>query len=378
MKRVLPVFLSLFLIFSLTGCLFGGTGDAVPSGSAAENGGTTASASSAAQTAQAETEGSEKTGESAAQADDSTPHDPEASTENAGETGSQQPVGPGTAAPESRPAGPSEAEVTTAKQNEQIMTGTPPGRNTAAWQALSRINWADTVWADTGDLCHLRIIDVTDTSLTFYWHSRIDGYPTCFQSKPCTAVFTDDSIRCNYTDERGNSGLVRLVISEQAISFEQTIVTSASYSPTALNLTLLPKASGTAAFWFGGDRWQDNLGLRNQLYAASGGSAYQNIVNDYMENTLEITDVSGSMVYLLDTHTRFYTEKELAGFSKDLIRLFKNEIYARHGYRFETKDIYNIFLHFTWYYPDFSADNFKESVFNQYEKENLKLLVKLE
>ncbi len=171
---------------------------------------------------------------------------------------------------------------------------------------------------------------------------------------------------------------MRLVISEQAISFEQTIVTSASYSPTALNLTLLPKASGTAAFWFGGDRWQDNLGLRNQLYAASGGSAYQNIVNDYMENTLEITDVSGSMVYLLDTHTRFYTEKELAGFSKDLIRLFKNEIYARHGYRFETKDIYNIFLHFTWYYPDFSADNFKESVFNQYEKENLKLLVKLE
>ena len=66
------------------------------------------------------------------------------------------------------------------------------------------------------------------------------------------------------------------------------------------------------------------------------------------------------------------------GTNKDLIRLFKNEVYARHGYRFETKDIYNIFLHFTWYYPDFSADNFKESVFNQYEKENLKLLVKLE
>ena len=63
---------------------------------------------------------------------------------------------------------------------------------------------------------------------------------------------------------------------------------------------------------------------------------------------------------------------------KSLWGYARNEIYARHGYRFNTPEVYNLFIRFTWYYPDLSSDNFKESVFNQYEKENLKLLVKLE
>ena len=377
MKRSLSVISALLLVFCLTGCLFGGTGEAAP---VPVESGSSAYQMPSADTSEDLTDGQagSSTEDSPAPPFESTASAPEASSELSGETDQQPVIGPGTAAPESQPAGPGAAETTSAKANDQIMTAAPMGNGPEAFQVLSRLSWADTVWADTGDYCHLRIINVTDTGLTFYWHSRIDVWPTCFQSRLCTADFADDTVSCNYTDERGNSGVVRLVITDQAISFDQTIVHSGKYSPIALSLTLLPKPSGTEAFYFEGEKWQDDLGARNQLYAASGGSVYQSLINDYMENTLEITDVSANSVYLLDSHARFYTEAELSGFGKDLIRLFKNEIYARHGYRFGDEDLYRTFLHFTWYYPDFSPENFKENVLNQYEKENLKLLVKLE
>ena len=385
MKRsafILSLLLAGCLLFS--GCLFGSAqsgpedpaGTIPPENSPAETAGTraphteTSTEAALFSTKAAEPAEAPETQPSAAEAETTAPFQPGPGT---AEAPSQD--GPGRAEDPSKPpqGGPATAEA-----NSQIMTATETAAASEAYQILSKMNWADTVWADSGDRCHLRITELNENGLSFYWHCRVEGYPSCIQSPLCSATFDGDFVSCDYTDERGNAGVVRLTVHEQAISWNLNTIHNARYGPTALDLTLLPRASGTPAFYFDGAKWQDNLGARNQLYSGTGGSPLQAVVNDYMENTLEITDVSGQMVYLLESGTRFYTEAELSGFSKDLIRLFKNEIYARHGYRFETKDLYNIFLHFTWYYPDFSPANFKESVFNQYEKENLKLLVKLE
>lgn len=385
MKRsafILSLLLAGCLLFS--GCLFGGAqsgpedpaGTIPPETSPAETAGTQAPDAEASteaalfSTKAAEPAETPETQPSAAEAETTAPFQPGPGT---AEAPSQD--GPGRAEDPSKPpqGGPATAEA-----NSQIMTATETAAASEAYQILSKMNWADTVWADSGDRCHLRITELSENGLSFYWHNRVEGYPSCIQSQLCSATFDGDFVSCDYTDERGNAGVVRLTVHEQAISWNLNTIHNARYGPAALDLTLLPRTSGTPAFYFDGAKWQDNLVARNQLYSGTGGSPLQAVVNDYMENTLEITDVSGQMVYLLESGTRFYTEAELSGFSKDLIRLFKNEIYARHGYRFETKDLYNIFLHFTWYYPDFSPANFKESVFNQYEKENLKLLVKLE
>lgn len=359
MKKITAVLLSVLLTLSLTGCLFGG---AQPQEESLTNDGTASADGSSA-----EGSGSHAvTPETSPAATGATETVPQGSTSSG--------ITPQTTA---APAGPALSESTTAEPNSQIMTATAPVTEAQAHKLLSAVNWADTVWTDSEDLCHLRITDLTDTGISFYWHSRVDRYPASFQSKLCTAAFNDDVISCNYEDDGGNTGVIKLTVRDQSISFDQTIVHSGYYSPTALKLTLLPKASGTDPLYFEGSR-ADILGARNQLCLNAGGSSLQGAVNDYVENVLGITDVSANSDYLLETHTRFYTESELSGYSKDLIRIFKNEIYARHGYRFNTPEVYNLFIRFTWYYPDLSSDNFKESVFNQYEKENLKLLVKLE
>lgn len=57
-----------------------------------------------------------------------------------------------------------------------------------------------------------------------------------------------------------------------------------------------------------------------------------------------------------------------------VIHLAKNEIYARHGYIFRNQDLYNYFMGCLWYTPAIAPEDFSEDLFNEYEKENLKLL----
>lgn len=51
-----------------------------------------------------------------------------------------------------------------------------------------------------------------------------------------------------------------------------------------------------------------------------------------------------------------------------------NEIYAKHGKRFEDKEVMEYFESKTRYEGTIEDDGFDESVLNPYEKNNLKLL----
>lgn len=51
-----------------------------------------------------------------------------------------------------------------------------------------------------------------------------------------------------------------------------------------------------------------------------------------------------------------------------------NEIYAKHGKKFEDKEVMEYFESKTWYEGTIEDDAFDESVLNPYEKNNLKLL----
>lgn len=57
------------------------------------------------------------------------------------------------------------------------------------------------------------------------------------------------------------------------------------------------------------------------------------------------------------------------------LRLLRNEIFARHGYIFDSKDLSTYFNSFTWYKPN---PGFSESNLSQSERENISLIRRLE
>ena len=70
---------------------------------------------------------------------------------------------------------------------------------------------------------------------------------------------------------------------------------------------------------------------------------------------------------VFDSDTRYYTREEMRQISwtPELTAVFRNEIYARHGYIFKN-DIWNDFFStYIWYSGIYSADKFDAGVFNE-------------
>jgi len=117
------------------------------------------------------------------------------------------------------------------------------------------------------------------------------------------------------------------------------------------------------------------INARSQYYRAS---AYYLEITDYWENVRGVRDIANLIEPLFETDKRYYTKEDFENEPKFVIHLAKNEIYARHGYIFKNKDLYNYFMGCIWYSPTCESQDFKDSVFNEYEKANLELLVELD
>lgn len=117
------------------------------------------------------------------------------------------------------------------------------------------------------------------------------------------------------------------------------------------------------------------LNERTEYYHAS---AYYQEITDYWENTREVRDVSNQIDFLFETDSRYYTAEDFKNEPLLVIHLAKNEIYARHGYTFTDSDLYNYFMGCIWYTPTTVPQDFDISVFNEYERENLKVLAELD
>lgn len=74
------------------------------------------------------------------------------------------------------------------------------------------------------------------------------------------------------------------------------------------------------------------------------------------------------------------TVDNVRGMDRKTIRLGLYEIYARHGMIFKDRDLKNYFNSKSWYKPLYTEeiDSIKETVFNSYEKDNIKFLERVE
>ena len=92
----------------------------------------------------------------------------------------------------------------------------------------------------------------------------------------------------------------------------------------------------------------------------------------------ESTSVSSGDYILPESNVRLYTSVELAGLDKATLRLARNEIYARHGRRFNSPDLQAYFDSKPWYNGTIAPADFDNNVLNSFELANIKLIESLE
>ena len=97
---------------------------------------------------------------------------------------------------------------------------------------------------------------------------------------------------------------------------------------------------------------------------------------DYYEETYYSMEMDNYILPYSDSI--YYNTDELMTLSKEDLRLARNEIYARHGRKFETEDLNTYFSAQPWYYGYLSADEFDDSVLNEFEKANIDTIKALE
>ena len=85
-------------------------------------------------------------------------------------------------------------------------------------------------------------------------------------------------------------------------------------------------------------------------------------------------EVSGDNQVFSDSSARYLTDSEVARLSQAEIQTAINEIFARHGYIFETQEIYQHFQQYSWYHPTVPKDAFDTAVFSDIETRNVELL----
>ena len=87
---------------------------------------------------------------------------------------------------------------------------------------------------------------------------------------------------------------------------------------------------------------------------------------------------SDSSYVLPDSSSRYLSESEVSGLSKQQLMYARSEIFARHGYIFQDSGLRSYFESKSWYHGTVSPGDFSSSMLNEIEEANIKLIQKYE
>ncbi|MBE6935763.1 MAG: YARHG domain-containing protein [Ruminococcaceae bacterium] len=82
--------------------------------------------------------------------------------------------------------------------------------------------------------------------------------------------------------------------------------------------------------------------------------------------------------FFQDSNSRYLKKSELESLTADELRLARNEIYARHGRRFDSADLQTYFDSQDWYIGTTDPDSFNYDILNDYERYNVNLMRSVE
>ena len=100
---------------------------------------------------------------------------------------------------------------------------------------------------------------------------------------------------------------------------------------------------------------------------------YENVPTDAFQDYQ--SESSEYIIY--DSDSRYITEADLQGLSKEQLRIARNEIYARYGRKFSDAELQSYFDSCSWYNGYIEPNDFNIEL-NQYEKANLTLIKEVE
>lgn len=178
-------------------------------------------------------------------------------------------------------------------------------------------------------------------------------------------------------DGWGNSGKVRIVFGEQvSVEINELEKNPDNTTGMAISPAVLDRENGAETDT---DEDSDENNIEEQImdrepYRAASG--YWNTVVEWDEDNGRY-GMDRPLEPILCSDQREYTIEELKDYPEDILYLALNEIYARHGYIFRNENLQNYFMGQVWYTPLVDGENFSDEVFNEYEKENLKVLLKI-
>lgn len=101
--------------------------------------------------------------------------------------------------------------------------------------------------------------------------------------------------------------------------------------------------------------------------------------NDIVEKEIVEEEIIAEDEYIFENSNSCYlTEDDISGLTLQQLNYAKNEIYARHGRKFKSKELMDYFESKSWYEGKYDPDAFdmtySKNILNEYEKKNLELL----
>lgn len=117
----------------------------------------------------------------------------------------------------------------------------------------------------------------------------------------------------------------------------------------------------------------------SEVLSSEGIQENESKETESFKETEEVNDTAVLKDYIVpDSSSRYLRLDEVKNLSKEEFRIARNEIYARHGRKFNSKDLQDYFNHKSWYQGTVEPEQFDEGWLNDYEKENIQLLTKAE
>ena len=130
---------------------------------------------------------------------------------------------------------------------------------------------------------------------------------------------------------------------------------------------------------------EDNSKATN--YELENTSKYYQLENDVLAESQKLlpawedalaNGIAAQEYILAGSDSRYILKSEIQEFTAEQCRLARNEIYARHGRRFDDEYLQDYFNSKGWYTPTIDPDEFEESLLNSYEIANRDLIVEYE
>ena len=133
--------------------------------------------------------------------------------------------------------------------------------------------------------------------------------------------------------------------------------------------------------WYAGivpaDQFSDSVLSKIEKANISTIKAYEDYLDGDSDYGHDHNNNAGNSSYLYgdyiipDSSSRYLTESDLAGLNDRALMLARNEIYARHGRKFNDSEIRTYFEGKSWYYPTIDAADFSEDMLSEVEKYNI-------